>query len=37
MESLKTLYLKTGWTIPYITEDRSPNFIHVNTVIEYKD
>ena len=37
MESLKTLYLKTGWEIQYITVDRSPNFIHVNTVIEYKD
>lgn len=37
MESLKTLYLKTGWTIPYITEDRYKSFIHENTVIEYKD
>lgn len=37
MESQKTLYLKTGWEIQYITVDRSPNFIHVNTVIEYKD
>lgn len=37
MESLKTLYLKTGWEIQYITVDRSPSFIHVNTVIEYKD
>ena len=37
MESLKTLYLKTGWVIPYITVDRYKSFIHENTVIEYKD
>lgn len=37
MESLKTLYLKTGWTIPYITVDRYKSFIHENTVIESKD
>lgn len=37
MESLKTLYLKIGWKIQYITMDRSPSFIHVNTIIEYKD
>ena len=37
MESLKTLYLKTGWEIKYITVDRFKSFIHENTVIEYKD
>lgn len=37
MESLKTLYLKTGWVINYITVDRFESFIHENTVIEYKD
>lgn len=37
MESLKTLYLKTGWVIKYITVDRYRSFIHENTVIEYKD
>ena len=37
MESLKTLYLKTGWVIKYITVDRYPSFIHEDTVIEYKD
>lgn len=37
MESLKTLYLKTGWEIKYITVDRYKSFIHENTVIEYKD
>jgi len=37
MESLKTLYLKTGWQIKYITVDRFKSFIHENTVIEYKD
>lgn len=37
MESLKTLYLKTGWVINYITVDRFGSFIHENTVIEYKD
>ena len=37
MESLKTLYLKAGWEIKYITVDRFKSFIHENTVIEYKD
>lgn len=37
MESLKTLYLKTGWVINYITVDRFESFIHENSVIEYKD
>lgn len=37
MESLKTLYLKTGWVINYITVDRFESSIHENTVIEYKD
>ena len=37
MESLKTLYLKTGWQINYINVNRSQSFIHENTVIEYKD
>lgn len=37
MESLKTLYLKTGWQIKYINVDRYKSFIHENTVIEYKD
>lgn len=37
MESLKTLYLKTGWVIKYITVDRYKSFIHENTVVEYKD
>ena len=37
METLKTLYLKTGWEIKYITVDRVKSFIHENTVIEYKD
>ncbi len=37
MESLKTLYLKTGWEIKYITVDRFKSFIHENTVIEYRD
>lgn len=37
METLKTLYLKTGWEIKYITVDRYKSFIHENTVIEYKD
>ena len=37
MESLKTLYLKTGWKINYINENRYNGFIHENTVIKYKD
>lgn len=37
MESLATLYLKTGWEIPYINVDRYKSFIHPNTVIKYKD
>lgn len=37
METLKTLYLKTGWKIKYITVDRYKSFIHDNTVIEFKD
>lgn len=38
METLKTLYLKTGWVIKYISDDNRHNgFIHENTVIEYKD
>ena len=37
MESLKTLYLKTGWEIKYITVDRYKSFIHEDTDIKYKD
>ncbi len=37
METLKTLYLKTGWVIKYITVDRYKSFIYEHTVIEYKD
>ena len=37
MESLKTLFLKTGWQIKYINVDRYKSFIYENTVIEYKD
>ncbi len=37
MESLATLYLKTGWEIKYINVDRYKSFIHPNTVIKYKD
>ena len=37
MESLKTLYLKTGWQIKHINVDRDAGFIHENTKIEYKD
>ena len=37
MESLKTLYLKTGWQIKYINVDRYISFIHENTEIKYKD
>ncbi len=37
METLKTLYLKTGWEIKYITVDRYKSFIHEDTVIKFKD
>ena len=37
MESLATLYLKTGWEIPYINVNRYVSFIHPNTTILYKD
>lgn len=37
MESLATLYLKTGWEIKYINVDRYVSFIHPNTTILYKD
>lgn len=37
MESLKTLYLKTGWQLEGINKNRSTRYIHPNTQIEYKD
>ena len=37
MSTLKTLYLKTGSNIPGINIYRSEDYIHPNTVIEYKD
>lgn len=37
MESLQTLYLKTGWKIKYINNPRDAGYIHPNTQIEYKD
>ena len=37
MESLKTLYLKTGWEINGINLDRNSNYIYPTTQIEYKN
>ena len=37
MSTLKTLYLKTGWVIYGINNNRSDGQIHPDTVIEYKD
>lgn len=37
MESLKTLYLKTGWELWGINNPRDTDCIHPNTQIEYKD
>ena len=37
MSTLNTLYLKTGWSIKGINENRDENHVLTNTVIEYKD
>ena len=37
MPSLKTLYLKTGWSIKGINVDRSEEYVNAATAIEYKD
>ena len=37
MPSLKTLYLKTGWSINGINVDRSEEYVNAATAIEYKD